>query len=147
VSQAVRDSRPGDYEEITALAHARLNVCRSASETQLDFERPKSIALSVASQAGDCVGYAFGWVAGGIAELTEIAMSTEFAGRGCGRELLREFVRRAHQRDAEEVHLEVRVTNAGAIHLYTSEGFKAVGRRWDYYDDGTDAILYSLGLS
>ena len=43
--------------------------------------------------------------------------------------------------------LEVKATNARAIALYSKLGFKQVGLRKGYYDDGTDAILMELNSS
>ena len=44
------------------------------------------------------------------------------------------------------VHLEVRPTNAVAIHLYESLGFRTPGRRPRYYGD-EDALLMTLDLA
>ena len=50
-----------------------------------------------------------------------------------GRELLRRFIDDAHRLGAEQIFLEVRVSNIAAIALYASEGFATVGRRDGYY--------------
>jgi ribosomal protein S18 acetylase RimI-like enzyme len=52
---------------------------------------------------------------------------------GLGRALLLQFMDVARQLGAEQVFLEVRVGNAGAIALYEGSGFKAVARRVEYY--------------
>ena len=46
---------------------------------------------------------------------------------------------------ARHVHLEVRPTNAAAVTLYESLGFRATGRRPRYYGD-EDALLMTLNL-
>ena len=81
--------------------------------------------------------------AAGEAELLRIAVDPAHRGRGLGRRLLE-----AAQRDLEAeglVHLflEVRVSNAAAIQLYRTCGWKPCGRRPGYYPDGEDAALYS----
>ncbi len=81
--------------------------------------------------------------AAGEAELLRIAVDPAHRGRGLGRLLLE-----ASQRDLEAeglVHLflEVRVSNAAAIQLYRTCGWKPCGRRSGYYPDGEDAALYS----
>jgi [ribosomal protein S18]-alanine N-acetyltransferase len=40
--------------------------------------------------------------------------------------------------------LEVKETNAAAVHLYQKLGFEVCGRRRNYYQDGTDAKLLIL---
>ena len=147
VRQCVRSTLPADYAEITSLARTRLHISRSVDETSLDFGRANRIGLTLANEQDTCTGYALGWVAGGTAELTEIAVCLEDSGCGYGRMLLSAFVAMADKRDAEEIHLEVRADNMAAIKLYMSEGFTVVGRRKGYYSDGSDALLYSLGLS
>lgn len=47
---------------------------------------------------------------------------------------------------AESVLLEVRASNAAALHLYDSLGFERVGLRRRYYADGEDAVLMTLLL-
>ena len=49
--------------------------------------------------------------------------------QGLGRELLRRFIDDACRLGAEQIFLEVRVSNAPAIALYEAEGFTPVGRR------------------
>lgn len=80
--------------------------------------------------------------AAGEAELLRIAVDPAHRGRGLGRLLLE-----ASQRDLEAeglVHLflEVRVSNAAAIQLYRTCGWKPCGRRPGYYPDGEDAALF-----
>ena len=64
----------------------------------------------------------------------------------------RRFVADAARLGAEQVFLEVRVSNAPAITLYRSEAFAAVARRKAYYPpspiDGTreDALVMRLEL-
>ena len=43
--------------------------------------------------------------------------------------------------------LEVRISNAPAIHLYESFGFRQAGKRRGYYQDtGEDALIYTLDM-
>ena len=43
--------------------------------------------------------------------------------------------------------LEVRISNAPAIHLYESFGFRQAGKRHGYYQDtGEDALIYTLDM-
>ena len=124
VRQRVRATLAADYAEITSLARDRLHISRSIDETAQDFDRSNRIGLTLANEQDACTGYALGWVAGGTAEITEIAVSLDSSGCGYGRMLLSAFVAMAGKRHAEEVHLEVRADNKAAIKLYLKEGLK-----------------------
>jgi ribosomal-protein-alanine N-acetyltransferase len=80
----------------------------------------------------------------GEVELLLIAVVPVMRGRGLGRALLEQAKTDSRLRAMDEMFLEVRGSNGGAISLYQSAGFFEVGRRRDYYAgvDGTrhDAI-------
>ncbi len=69
----------------------------------------------------------------GEAHVLNLAVHPEWHNRGLGRRLLEQALRCAEERGAESVFLEVRPSNAPAVHLYYSQGFRRVGRRRDYY--------------
>ena len=71
-----------------------------------------------------------------------IALLRAHRGLGLGRRLMEEMMRAAAARGAERMTLEVRPSNAAALHLYERLGFSAVGVRKKYYQDNDeDAIL------
>jgi ribosomal-protein-alanine N-acetyltransferase len=76
--------------------------------------------------------------------VTTIAVRPERRRRGHARALI--FAALGAYPEARCVHLEVRTTNAGAVELYESLGFRATGRRPRYYGD-EDALLMTLDLS
>ena len=79
------------------------------------------------------------------AELLRIGVAPEVRGRGRGRALLRHCQQELERMGVEVLHLEVRVSNAGARALYESEGWRCRGTRRAYYRDGETAALYSRG--
>ena len=67
--------------------------------------------------------------------------------RGIGRLLLGTVLDEARRRGLRLVGLEVRPSNAGALRLYESFGFRVVGRRRGYYyDTGEDALVMQAEL-
>ena len=40
----------------------------------------------------------------------------------------------------------MRADNAAAIRFYERRGYRPIGRREDYYEDGTTALLYARDL-
>jgi ribosomal-protein-alanine N-acetyltransferase len=82
---------------------------------------------------GEVVGYIFARVAGGEAEILNLAVHRAHRSRGVGRSLLEEIVKRVARRGANLLFLEVRVSNVEAQNFYCKMGFKQVGRRPNYY--------------
>ena len=79
----------------------------------------------------------------GELHITTIAVRPEYRRRGHARALIGAAL--AAYPNAAHVHLEVRPTNAAAVALYESLGFKTTGRRPRYYGD-EDALLMTLDL-
>ena len=74
-------------------------------------------------------------------ELYRIAVAKEFRRRGYGRLLLDAFLSDAGARGAESLYLEVRESNAAAVALYLSAGFRPIARRENYYRNPCEAAL------
>ncbi len=79
--------------------------------------------------------------------VVSIAVLKEYRRRGVGRALMLEGMYRMKKiYGAEEVVLEVRVSNEPATNLYRSLGFKVVRILRRYYMDGEDAYLMAAPL-
>ncbi|MCR5558829.1 MAG: ribosomal protein S18-alanine N-acetyltransferase [Schwartzia sp.] len=90
----------------------------------------------------EIIGYAGTWILGDEAQITNVAIAPEYRGKGVGKKLMAELIKASIERGAVRMTLEVRPSNAAAIALYTSFGFKDCGRRPGYYqDNGEDAII------
>ena len=88
------------------------------------------------------IGYAGTWIILDEAQITNVAIAPEYRGRGIGSQLMKELICQVKARGATAMTLEVRPSNAPAIALYTSFGFRDTGRRPGYYqDNGEDAII------
>ena len=80
------------------------------------------------------------------AEVLTIAVLPAARGRGVGAALLEEAVAESARRGAARMFLEVAEGNAAARALYDRQGFAPVGRRRDYYPDGSHALVLSRAL-
>lgn len=108
-----------------------------ASET----ENPLSLWL-VAEEGGKLVGYVGSQSVAPESDLMNLAVAPEARGKGIARELMLELMRRLHERGMQTLTLEVRVSNAPAIALYTKLGFVQIGRRPRYYvNPREDALI------
>ena len=95
----------------------------------------------VADRAGSVVGYAGISTIPPDSDLQTLAVDPEHRGSGVGRELLAAMLKRAHERGATSMILEVGADNAAAQKLYTDVGFETIATRSRYYPDGSDALI------
>lgn len=87
----------------------------------------------------------------GEAQLLNLSVVPDARRQGLGRAQLERFIEGATRNGAEQMFLEVRVSNAPAIALYESSGFVRVARRLRYYPETTttpaeDALVMRLPL-
>lgn len=115
------------------------------SEKSLSEELDNSASHFICALDGDeLMGYIGVQEICGEAYITNIAVFSEYRGRGVGRALLKNACGGAEKRDCEFITLEVRKSNEAAISLYISEGFKEAGIRKNFYSDPTeDGIIYT----
>ena len=98
----------------------------------------KDADLWVAVAEDEVIAYAVIWYAATECELGNLAVAPARRGEGIGRWLLDWALRRAFDRGAERVFLEVRMSNQAAQDLYESRGFVQVGLRRRYYRSPTE---------
>jgi ribosomal-protein-alanine N-acetyltransferase len=90
-------------------------------------------SAQVGEREGRIVVFGVMMCAPGEAQILNLSVVPDARRQGLGRALLERFVDDAMRAGAEQVFLEVRVSNRAAIALYESAAFKAVGRRSNYY--------------
>ncbi|WP_152659005.1 ribosomal protein S18-alanine N-acetyltransferase [Arsukibacterium sp. MJ3] len=96
------------------------------------------------------LGFYFGQFITVESQLFNICVHSKHHGRGLGGTLLTHFIEQSANRSAAEAWLEVRASNAAAIHLYEKHGFIEAGRRRNYYSNAAgkeDALMMCLPLS
>ena len=110
--------------------------------------RPRRDYVVASAPDGTIAGYAGLDVSGDVADVMTIAVTPTHQGRGLGRVLLAELVRRASERAVEAVLLEVRADNDAARRLYDRAGFEVISVRRRYYQPGdVDALVMRLLLT
>lgn len=79
--------------------------------------------------------------------INNVAVRQEYRRSGIGRFLLEGILTEGQRIGARSAFLEVRESNAPAQALYVRSGFRAAGRRQNYYSEpAEDAIVMSLAL-
>lgn len=145
----LRSARPADLPALARLEAASFPDPWSGRMLAAAIADPSSLVLVAEGDGGpgpELAGYAIFRRAADEAELLSLAVAPEVRGRGLGRRLAEDGLARVREAGARACYLEVRPTNAPALALYRSLGFREIGRRRRYYGDGSDALVMSLGL-
>lgn len=77
----------------------------------------------------------------GDGEITNVVTSCSMRGKGIGRGMLLKLMEEGTKMGVEAFTLEVRKSNAAAIHLYESLGFVTEGIRRDFYEEPVEDAL------
>ncbi|WP_409968244.1 ribosomal protein S18-alanine N-acetyltransferase [Bengtsoniella intestinalis] len=137
---------PMHAEHLDEIAHLE-QICFSTpwSRRTLAEELDNACAAfltAIDTETGAVVGYAGLHVIIDEGYITNIAVFPEHRRKGVAGKLLQVFLDFAEGNGLAFLTLEVRESNAPAIVLYGSRGFRSVGRRKGYYRHPTeDAIL------
>lgn len=99
-----------------------------------------------AHDARELAGYLVSWHVADELHVLNVATHPAKRRRGVGRAMMRHVVDYARSHRLKHLLLEVRRSNRGAIALYRSVGFFAMGVRSRYYADDEDAVEMVLLL-
>jgi ribosomal-protein-alanine N-acetyltransferase len=110
------------------------------------FESPAFYGV-VAEENGEIIGYGGITVAADSADLENILVSEDYRGNGYGNSILNNLLDAAKTRGAENVFLEVRVSNSVAMKMYLKSGFVGIYARTRYYSDGEDCLVMKKSLT
>jgi ribosomal-protein-alanine N-acetyltransferase len=136
---AIRTLAYSDLPQVLAIERRAFPTPWSLSMFVLELSKPSGICLA-APGPGELHGYLVCARYEQAFHLMNIAVEPALRRRGIARALIDAMIERAGV-DANFT-LEVRVSNAPAIALYESYGFRGVGTRRRYYaDTGEDAII------
>ena len=134
-----------DIPRVIDLSH-QLGLCIwSAQSLQHELLRNDSVMLKLCEN-GELIGFAAGRAIDEDAiELFNIGVERGKQGNGTGQKLFDRFREECAKIGAERILLEVRVSNARAIHFYKKNGFVRLGRRPRFYSDpAEDAFTMEL---
>jgi ribosomal-protein-alanine N-acetyltransferase len=135
----IRDLGYPDIPAVVALERRAYTSPWSMSMFTLELSKPSSICLAAVNGPA-LYGYLICSRYDEAYHVMNIAVDGDHRRQGIAQAMFDNLFHRAGH-DANYT-LEVRVSNAGAIKLYESYGFRAVGTRKRYYiDNGEDAII------
>ena len=134
----IRPMTAADVPSVAALEKLCFSDPWSASLIASELDNPLSLWL-VWEEDGAAAAYLGVQRVPPQADVMNVAVSPALRRRGIARALFAELERRLPEID--ELFLEVRASNSGAIALYRTLGFEQVGRRPNYYLDPREVAL------
>ncbi|MGH9868407.1 MAG: ribosomal protein S18-alanine N-acetyltransferase [Candidatus Polarisedimenticolia bacterium] len=99
------------------------------------------LRVARAEDGGPVLGYICSWVVGEELMINNVAVAADHRGRGLGRALVVSALGEGVSEGCRVAWLEVRPSNAAAVHLYETLGFSTVARRRRYYTDTQEDAL------
>lgn len=139
----VRTARPADLPGMVRIERASFPLPWSEGAFRSVMRRDDA-RLIVADRAGEVVGYAAVWFAADEGELADIAVHPDRRREGIGTRLVAAVMEEARRRGAQQIFLQVRESNRGALRLYEAAGFRKAGRRPGYYRSPSEDALVLL---
>ena len=141
----IRRANAADIDAIAEMEKLCFADAWSREAVASEFSGLNDSRYFAAEEDGELIGYAGVWIIRPEAYRTNIAVKPQHRRKGIGGLLLKALIREAEEDGAEEISLEVRVSNGAAIALYEAFGFETAGFRRAYYSNGEDAIIMWRG--
>ncbi|MDE5892060.1 MAG: ribosomal protein S18-alanine N-acetyltransferase [Acetatifactor sp.] len=136
----IRELRDEDVEPLSVIEARSFTMPWSAA----DFARliqDRNSQYLVAEVDGRVVGCCGVTNVSGDGEIDNVVVDEAYRSRGIATALLRETLRRGYDMGVEAFTLEVRVSNAPAIHIYEKAGFVSEGIRPHFYEKPTEDAM------
>lgn len=142
---ALSEADPRDAAAIAAL-HGE-SFQRGWSEHEVEhLLAERNVVAHRASSGRTLVGFILSRHAAGEAEILSVAVAASRRSKGLARALLNLHMRRLAGLGARSIFLEVGEDNVPALKLYRRAGFREVGQRPGYYQQGRDRAVTALVL-
>jgi ribosomal-protein-alanine acetyltransferase len=144
----IREAQSSDIDDLARLEAKAFASDRLSRRRLSAHARSATAGLLTARRGGKLAGYALVLTRRGssAARLHSLAVDPQAEGQGVGSRLLAAAETAALARGAKSLRLEVRTDNAAAIRLYERAGYRMIGRRDGYYEDGAAALRYERDL-
>ncbi len=129
----IRKLREEDIEPISRIEAASFSMPWSPKDFADLLSRPYCTYL-VAEIDGTVVGSCGMTNSCNEGNIDNVVVAEEYRGKGIAQKLLRELIALGEAEGVEAYTLEVRVSNAAAIHVYEKMGFVSEGIRPGFYE-------------
>jgi len=129
----VRKMTIEDLDQVVEIEQDTFSLPWSRAGFQSGMEMPGSYFL-VAITNNQIAGYVGMYTSFDEGEITNVAVEKKLQNQGIGKKLVNESVKWCEKNKINQLILEVRKSNEGAIHLYQSLGFECIGNRKGFYE-------------
>lgn len=129
----IHELRKDDIEAVSAIEAKSFSMPWSAKDFEQLIEDEKSLYL-VAELDGQIVGCCGVTNVSGEGNINNVVVEEAYRGKGIAYFMMQELLRLGREFGIQEFTLEVRVSNAPAIHLYEKLGFVSEGIRPRFYE-------------
>ena len=129
----IRELQDADIETLAQMEAEAFSMPWTAQDFRGLLERSYCfylVALADGEIAG-CCGYTD---LCGEADIDNVVVGSRYRNQGGAQAMLEELIARGEARGVEAFTLEVRVSNAAAIHIYQKYGFRSEGIRPGFYE-------------
>lgn len=114
-----------------------------SADSFLEMISKEDARYYVAEEDGRLLGGCGVLMIAGEGNITNVAIAPEARNRGIGTALLRHLMAEGDRKGLTAYTLEVRVSNAAAIHVYEKLGFVSAGVRPGFYEKPVeDALIF-----
>lgn len=129
----VRELREGDIPRLAEIEAEAFSMPWSAQDFK-DLLSHSYCCYVVALADGQLAGCSGFSNICGVANIDNVVVAADFRGKGIAQMMMRELIAAGEAENVEAFTLEVRVSNAAAIHIYEKFGFKSEGIRPGFYE-------------
>lgn len=137
----IEKMQPEDIKEVAGIER-RIFTLPWSEQGFLSSLQSEDTLYLVVRKEGQIAGYCGLLQSFDEADITNVAVAEEARNEGLGFAMLSELMRLGKERGIARYTLEVRASNAAAIHLYEKLGFQSVGIRKNFYDQPKeDAVI------
>ena len=118
------------------------------SDWEKELTDPNRICIGVInSETKEILGICTAWSVIDELHITFLAVNPIHQRKGIGKLLMSNLLKRSYSLLKNQIYLEVKENNEPAKAFYRSMGFKTIGKRTNFYKDGSNAIMFSKQLN
>jgi ribosomal-protein-alanine N-acetyltransferase len=131
----IRKAQCQDLEQIHALENLCFDIPWSFEMLYDDICANKGTVYYVVELGGRIIGYGGMWIIVDEAHITNVCIHPDYRRQGYATLLMKKLCDKAESLGADNMTLEVRISNHDAMHLYKKCGFAIHGLRKKYYSN------------
>jgi [ribosomal protein S18]-alanine N-acetyltransferase len=135
----IRPATERDLPAILAIENVSFDAPWTDEHFRYELVQNPFAFVFVAVEDDLLLGYIDWWITFEVGQVNNLAVHPNLRGKGIGKTLMEDVLKRFKDAQCERVTLEVRLHNEAAITLYERLGFQKRHLKKNYYENGDDA--------